>query len=1546
MALTGTKALTVWCKQATNGYKDVEIRNMTSCWRDGLAFCAILHHYRPDLINFDKLSKENIAENNHLAFTVAEQELGIPALLDVEDMVELTVPDKLSILTYVSQYYNYFKDKIPGEIPTRHASKRQSPYTVDDLPKKKQATSVPGMSAAKEVIGASPTPNIAKGTMDRFCANCGKTVYLMERLQVEGKLFHRVCFKCNTCETQLRMGTYRYIPVEDKFYCDKHYRKRTTSTSSDDSSKSRNGNQKSEQDALQILLESLENKRKSTKKIEEKEGMKEKEEKHVMKHSSVHNRIANARKKFMETEEPMEVDHETTAHKQRTQKEDLKSPTTQSPSHAPPRPTAPPERPPYDPKKKGVDSSHNPGAIAGAKANLQNELAKHMPPLSQPLSKNISKEAKKEPPGRPSALPKESNTESKGANEQNVQSKMQARGFLSNVIPKMNPPKHHAYVNVPIPHEVAKAQNMEEQGDKGGKKDKAEVNIYERPFAASVNYEEKNKTEEFDNPRYLRNLKLDTTPVYSNQGSSLLTIGSQNKGLECKSDEEASSKDHDADFRPKSDSVSSGGGKKKKLVLKVKKKKPHEESSPRESMNLNVDDTKEGKGDKAEDTSQSSEGQRQEGGEGSEQEEDKCQEAEGGKKSMEKEEQKGGESVQVGEEAAKGDKEGEGLAGEGPGVDDEGQKAENEGEEAKDEGQGSGIEGGKVKTDVEDLSAKEDKIVHGKSTEGAADESNKDDDHQSEISNDQLIGEKPKEQEPVDVEMEHNKSENVGGKDEEGEIAARKSGDEFPEKSEQNMESDEQMGAGEKKVIVGDREADNVEANEVEMKEREEGRLTEGEETMGEQEQNLDEDKEKKDITTAGDKLGTEAKKIEQEEPEREKTKTVLKYVNPFEDSDEEMMPEKDNNKRKEKIILNPFEVDTDDDLDNDDENLKFDSSEEFVWDESIGRAVSRRAKLVPGEGPKTTMSAEEFAKHLKKIDDLKKGLAKTGKKDCKNPFEDSDDELDRIHEKGLEKSRKQDGKPRLLVLKTKKKRKAPPPPTQAPLSQGIHTEAKEEIAGESTESIDKETSVIMKIQEKNLGPEQKQKPEPILVAPDANLAPKDPLETFKTYVDNSEVEIRKRLDSKSDGLRRYDEEQVDRATSPVSASCPALNKMKPHGEERVIKSNDKSTSSDYLPENNQRREHETGIPQQKQDHQEEGKELEIGVGKTTPEVIKKKEKPPKRPAPPVPKGITPFKDSPPSTPQSAAWNGTPDAGKKAKESPARPDEGKEGDGVEQSKKLETPERVTDVEKEKMKKKVLKTKSPKEKDKSKEKGKEEKEKSKVKEKEGKEKREGKVKEEKEKKKQKKDKKNKSPKVTNERDKPEEVVDEQEVETTGLVRTYSIIEEKELTIEDIGIELKEIESKQQVLEAKGVNMEKRLRDILHGEPEEGYMITWFDLVTEKNKLLRRENELIYMSQEIEYRNNQKRIEFELRHLMEKEESTKTEEDRKAEEMLLDQLVNYVSRRNKIVEKIEQDRRREREEDEQIQMILQAQGLHKKHKKKKAGKKNSAGTTFYA
>ena len=39
----------------------------------GLAFCALVHKFHPEMINFTSLSKENALKNNQLAFTAAEK---------------------------------------------------------------------------------------------------------------------------------------------------------------------------------------------------------------------------------------------------------------------------------------------------------------------------------------------------------------------------------------------------------------------------------------------------------------------------------------------------------------------------------------------------------------------------------------------------------------------------------------------------------------------------------------------------------------------------------------------------------------------------------------------------------------------------------------------------------------------------------------------------------------------------------------------------------------------------------------------------------------------------------------------------------------------------------------------------------------------------------------------------------------------------------------------------------------------------------------------------------------------------------------------------------------------------------------------------------------------------------------------------------------------------------------------------------------------------------------------------------------------------------
>uniref|UniRef100_A0A665VS08 Spectrin beta chain n=1 Tax=Echeneis naucrates TaxID=173247 RepID=A0A665VS08_ECHNA len=79
-------ALLLWCQMKTAGYPNVNIHNFTTSWRDGMAFNALIHKHRPDLIDFDKLKKSNAHYNLQNAFNLAEQHLGLTKLLDPEEL--------------------------------------------------------------------------------------------------------------------------------------------------------------------------------------------------------------------------------------------------------------------------------------------------------------------------------------------------------------------------------------------------------------------------------------------------------------------------------------------------------------------------------------------------------------------------------------------------------------------------------------------------------------------------------------------------------------------------------------------------------------------------------------------------------------------------------------------------------------------------------------------------------------------------------------------------------------------------------------------------------------------------------------------------------------------------------------------------------------------------------------------------------------------------------------------------------------------------------------------------------------------------------------------------------------------------------------------------------------------------------------------------------------------------------------------------------------------------------------------------------------------
>lgn len=112
--LSAKEGLLLWCQRKTAGYEGVDIKDFSTSWSDGLAFCALLDRHRPDLIDFYELDPSDHRGNTALAFEIASEQIGIPQLLDVEDICDVAKPDERSVMTYVAYWFHAFSalDKI------------------------------------------------------------------------------------------------------------------------------------------------------------------------------------------------------------------------------------------------------------------------------------------------------------------------------------------------------------------------------------------------------------------------------------------------------------------------------------------------------------------------------------------------------------------------------------------------------------------------------------------------------------------------------------------------------------------------------------------------------------------------------------------------------------------------------------------------------------------------------------------------------------------------------------------------------------------------------------------------------------------------------------------------------------------------------------------------------------------------------------------------------------------------------------------------------------------------------------------------------------------------------------------------------------------------------------------------------------------------------------------------------------------------------------------------------------------------------------------
>ncbi|XP_049574846.1 F-actin-monooxygenase MICAL2 isoform X3 [Syngnathus scovelli] len=123
--------LLTWCQKQTEGYRNVTITDLTFSWSIGLALCALIHRFKPHLIDFESLNEENQADNLQLAFDIAEREFGIKPFASVKELSGSLEIEKTRIINYLSKFYELFRGT-----PLPDAGSRRVDENSEDYPSK------------------------------------------------------------------------------------------------------------------------------------------------------------------------------------------------------------------------------------------------------------------------------------------------------------------------------------------------------------------------------------------------------------------------------------------------------------------------------------------------------------------------------------------------------------------------------------------------------------------------------------------------------------------------------------------------------------------------------------------------------------------------------------------------------------------------------------------------------------------------------------------------------------------------------------------------------------------------------------------------------------------------------------------------------------------------------------------------------------------------------------------------------------------------------------------------------------------------------------------------------------------------------------------------------------------------------------------------------------------------------------------------------------------------------------------------------------------